>query len=255
MNHAKICTHCSGEFKVYKSGLKRKFCSMTCSNAHQTKSERRELFCKECGNKFVARTDHGKFPLFCSRECFAAKALTPEPKECANCGGVFMANKTRTGNTEDGLRKYCSNKCRHEGMRNSITKICLNCSAEFFMQPSLQAIRGEESCCSQECRVEYYKGARSSEWEGGNHFSQSIGGTQTYMERPGYVGKYIQDHRLAASRYLGRPVERGEVVIHVNKVKSDNRIENLFICGSMSQYAKIRSGSIAWPKAGNIVGG
>ena len=218
--------------------------------------EIRKVECEKCETVFDSIKDHGVWKKFCCRACFLTFKNPPkaEPKECATCCCVFIATATRTGRSEDGLRKYCSDKCRTQGLRNSIAKICLNCSAEFLMHPSLQVIRREESCCSQECRLEYYKGARSSGWKGGEYFSEYAGHKLTLLERPGYVGKYIQNHRLAASRYLGRPVERGEVVIHVNKVKSDNRIENLFICGSMSQYAKIRCGSIAWPKAGNIVG-
>ena len=53
---------------------------------------------------------------------------------------------------------------------------------------------------------------------------------------------------------MGRPVARGEVVIHVNKNKKDNSVLNLFLCESMSHYAKIRNGAIAWPNRGNIVG-
>lgn len=253
MELSKNCIHCGAAFQVTKSGMKRKFCSVDCANAAQTKSERREITCEFCAAKFTARADHGVFPRFCSRECFKGKALKPEPKECASCGGVFMASKTISGKSDDGLRIYCSNKCRHEGLKTAIEMNCLQCGATFIKQQSKIKIGREDGCCSKKCKEKYYVGALSPAFKGGKYESKHAGHGFTYLERPGYVGKHIQNHRLAASRYLGRPIERGEVVIHINKQKMDDRMENLFVCASMSEYAKIRSGSLPWPTKTNIM--
>jgi hypothetical protein len=150
-------------------------------------------------------------------------------------------------------RVYCSIKCKHDGLKKGEERACINCGTAFFLSPSSVKKRHPESCCSTECRFAYYKEGRSAEWEGGHYLSEQAGHAFTLLVRPGYVGKYIQDHRLVAGQSLGRPVERGEVVVFINRNKSDLRPENLFLCGSMSEYAKRRSGSLPWPSKSNVL--
>ena len=150
------------------------------------------------------------------------------------------------------MHTYCSTKCRSAGARTALQRVCLNCNLTFDIYPSKVAVSPEESCCSLKCRTAYYTEDRSLAWRGGIYTSESAGHAFVGLVRKGYIGKYIQEHRLIAGTIMGRPVERGEVVIHVNKDKSDNKGDNLFVCESMSEYAKRRNGSLPWPEKGNL---
>ena len=248
----RTCEHCHKGYSVPPArAANTRFCSMGCRNAHDRTAERRELACETCGDKFTATKDHGAWPKFCSRACFLSQCVRPQEKACATCGSLFVASKA-THDSEDGLRKYCSNECRIEGLKRGDEYQCLNCGAPFYLNPSKRRQRGKPGCCSAECQQAFYTGARSAAFKRGFYTHTQLREKHILLQRPGYAGKYIGEHRLIASREIGRLVTRYEVVIRINRNPEDNRPENLFICESMSEFCRRRQGSLPWPTASNL---
>lgn len=249
----KTCETCRASFTVYPSGAARRFCGQGCAGEAR-RGPRRPAKCPTCGDHFLSNQDHGVWQTFCSLKCLREQSGKPltVTKECLACGSVFEAGKSRTATHGDGYRLYCSKPCAAAGLLSGEARNCANCGSVFHLSRSLESTRPADSCCSADCRYEHYRASLSPAWKGGHYFSPSAGHGFTFVERPGYSGKHMQDHRVAASRALGRLVERGEVVIHINRNKSDNRPENLYLCESMSHYAKIRQGSMVWPAISNL---
>lgn len=80
-------------------------------------------------------------------------------------------------------------------------------------------------------------GEKNAAWKGGRTLA-----SQGYVlikcpDHPNadYRG-YIYEHRLVASRMLGRPLSAKENVHHKNGIKTDNRLCNLEICASLADH-------------------
>lgn len=64
-----------------------------------------------------------------------------------------------------------------------------------------------------------------------------------YRDKDGYIvvrdaGKAIFEHRLVMQRHLGRRLRNDECVHHRNRVRHDNRIENLEVVGRAGHTKK-----------------
>ena len=135
------------------------------------------------------------------------------PGECSRCGRTRLV-------LDDGL---CAN-CRRSALRG----IHLSGSQE-----------------DVERRRERNRRERNPAWKGGTHVDK-LGYIWIRPEMDDVIGQamidrrstrqYVQEHRLVMAHHLGRPLERGEVVHHIDGVKSNNQLSNLRLFRSNSEH-------------------
>ena len=159
-----------------------------------------KITCDKCGIEFDKRPDKLTDLNFCSRNC--AKGPRKQiSKPCENCGkGVTRCQSQMLEHV------FCSRKCSKGYLSSKMTDLNENLNPDRMTIETRAKLR----------EVNLGKGE-------GKTYSKTFS---------------RHSHRFVAEKMLGRPLEKGEVVHHINQDKRDNSPLNLMIFSSQGKHAE-----------------
>jgi len=211
-----ICKNCGILFKAYKlRGKDRVFCSFDC------KSEFSHIFkeCEFCGKTFKTLRCHNH--RFCSQKCSNSKTMKERSLKtkkalckCIQCGKIWYIKESekRVREKHGKTIKFCSLEC-YKKNKERVTK-CSFCGKNFNSK------RTSTNFCSKDC---YCK------WKINKHLDNP-GSWYENGYKVIYIGggKGVKEHIKIMEDYIGRKIDiKNENVHHINKIRDDNRLENL----------------------------
>jgi uncharacterized protein (DUF1330 family) len=81
--------------------------------------------------------------------------------------------------------------------------------------------------------------SQNPNWKGGRRIKDN-GYIIVYApQHPHNVRKYVYEHRLVIEKHIGRYLRKGEIVHHINGIRTDNRLKNLKLFSSDSKHRSL----------------
>lgn len=119
-----------------------------------------------------------------------------------------------------------------------------NFSGETYCRSCCKAVGGRKQrgkkCPALSERNRRLSGGKHPSWKGGSYinnwgYRMIHTGAKKSDTGSGWCC-YEFEHRLVMEAHLGRKIQRGEIIHHINGDKLDNRIENLDLCSSEKEH-------------------
>lgn len=148
---------------------------------------------------------------------------------CEKCGKQRWVQVIR--------REPVNRLCRSCSQSLKETRTCPQCGSPFEVIPSRKV-----AFCSHGCWGKHHSAERSSRWKGGKTHSAGyvlvrLAPGDFFYPMATKPNGTVREHRLVMAQHLGRCLMPFEIVHHKNGVKTDNRIENLQLAGSIGEHS------------------
>jgi len=169
--------------------------------------------CETCHR--IYPTYHSLTTKYCSAEC--------RRYVCKRCGITFGAGSNRA--------RYCSDRCKYGELT------CQRCGTTYI--PSRH---DRKRFCSTECAYTSGIAVGSKRYTAEGYVEVKVPeGTLGAGRRGKFSAGWMLEHRYVIQEMLGRPLERHELVHHINGKRDDNRPENLELWKLKGQIPGVRS--------------
>lgn len=125
-----------------------------------------------------------------------------------------------------GNKKWLLEKYKKENL--SISEIAKKCNVSFMTIARWLNRFGIREIKS---RGIARRGSAAGYWKGGRYKDRASGYVWVYNPEHPFCTKkgYTLEHRMAMEKFIGRHLRPNEIIHHKNKIKDDNRIDNLEI--------------------------
>lgn len=146
---------------------------------------------------------------------------------------AIRSNSTKKGMTDEEFKDYLifeykDNSIRQIAHKLNVTQVAIR---KYFKKYNIPF---------KEKKDTYLRGAKAPNWNGGRHMHN--GYIEIYAPKHPHKNKRncIYEHQKVMEDYLGRYLEKGEVVHHKDLCKTNNNIENLQLL-TMSEHSKLHA--------------
>ena len=146
---------------------------------------------------------------------------------------AIRSNATKKGMTDEEFKDYLifeykDNSIREIAHKLNVTQVAIR---KYFKKYNIPF---------KEKKDTYLRGAKAPNWNGGRHMHN--GYIEIYAPKHPHKNKRncIYEHQKVMEDYLGRYLEKGEVVHHKDLCKTNNNIENLQLL-TMSEHSKLHA--------------
>lgn len=154
-------------------------------------------------------------------------------KKCTKCQRLLpVTSFVKDSTKKDGIyssckdcyrRRYPGRQPQHPG--NSKKRKCIICEKE-FIPTNWQVSRNQGKFCSNKCKFIGISGKNNKNWK-----SRTLNGGYVYI-REEDTSPLRREHIVIIEKQIGRKLKPNERIHHINGIKCDNRIKNLFLCNS-----------------------